>query len=51
MKTFYEHHQDTIPFTYRCFDRIWLDGLIQRFQQPERRHAACHHRLFFAQAE
>src|SRR5260370_40654714 len=21
---------------YRCFDRVWLNGLIQPFQQPER---------------
>jgi hypothetical protein len=36
MNTFYEHHQDSIRFTYRCFDRILLNGLIQPFQQPER---------------
>src|SRR5919197_1816979 len=36
MNTFYEHHHDTIRFTYRCFDRILLNGLIQPFQQPER---------------
>lgn len=36
MNTFYEHHHDSIRFTYRCFDRILLNGLIQPFQQPER---------------
>lgn len=36
MNTFYEHHQDSIRFGYRCFDRILLNGLIQPFQQPER---------------
>ena len=36
MNTFYEHHQDSIGFGYRCFDRILLNGLIQPFQQPER---------------
>jgi hypothetical protein len=36
MKTVYEHHQDSIRFAYRCFDRILLNGLLQPFQQPER---------------
>ena len=36
MNAFYEHHQDSIRFRYRCFDRILLNGLIQPFQQPER---------------
>ena len=36
MNTFYEHHHHSIRFTYRCFDRILLNGLIQPFQQPER---------------
>jgi hypothetical protein len=36
MNSFYEHHQDSIRFGYRCFDRILLNGLIQPFQQPER---------------
>lgn len=36
MNTFYEHHQDSIRFAYRCSDRILLNGLIQPFQQPER---------------
>src|SRR6201994_1215805 len=36
MNTFYEHHQSSINFAYRCFDRILLNGLIQPFQQPER---------------
>ena len=35
MNAFYEHHQDSIRFGYRCFDRILLNGLIQPFQQPE----------------
>src|SRR6266403_6378282 len=36
VNAFYEHHQDNIRFSYRCFDRILLNGLIQPFQQPER---------------
>ena len=36
MNAFYEHHKSSIEFTYRCFDRILLNGLIQPFQQPER---------------
>lgn len=36
MNAFHEHHQDSIRFHYRCFDRILLNGLIQPFQQPER---------------
>ena len=36
MNSFYEHHQHSIRFQYRCFDRILLNGLIQPFQQPER---------------
>jgi hypothetical protein len=36
MNAFYEHHQDSIKFSYRCFDRILLNGLIQPFQQPKR---------------
>lgn len=36
MNAFYEHHQGSIRFEYRCFDRILLNGLIQPFQQPER---------------
>src|ERR1700687_4139590 len=36
MNTFYEHHQDSIRFGYRCFDRLLINGLIQPFQQPER---------------
>jgi hypothetical protein len=35
MNTFYEHHQDSIRFAYRCFDRILLNGVIQPFQRPE----------------
>jgi hypothetical protein len=27
MNAFYEHHQDCIRFSYRCFDRILLNGL------------------------
>ena len=31
MNTFYEHHQDSIRFAYRCFDRILLndDGSVK----------------------
>jgi len=36
MNAFFEHHQDSIRLTYRCFDRLLLSGLIQPFQQPER---------------
>src|SRR5258708_30874394 len=36
MNTFCEHHNNSIKFGYRCFDRILLSGLIQPFQQPER---------------
>src|SRR6266481_6344009 len=36
MNTFCEHHNNSIKFGYRCFDRILLNGLIQPFQQPER---------------
>ena len=36
MNIFCEHHQNSIKFGYRCFDRILLNGLIQPFQQPER---------------
>jgi hypothetical protein len=36
MNAFYEHHQGSIRFGYRCFDRILLNAVIQPFQQPER---------------
>src|SRR5246127_4163574 len=36
VNAFYNHHQDNIRFSYRCFDRLLLNGLIQPFQQPER---------------
>ena len=36
MSAFREHHEDSIRFGYRCFDRRLLNGLIQPFQQPER---------------
>ena len=36
MNAFCEHHNNSIKFGYRCFDRILLNGLIQPFQQPER---------------
>ena len=36
MNSFYEHHKDSINWHYHCFDRIFLNGLIQPFQQPER---------------
>ena len=36
MNAFVEHHQNSIRFAYRCFDRLLLNGLIQPFQQPER---------------
>src|SRR3954466_12034224 len=36
MNAFYEHHEHNIRASYRCFDRILLNGLLQPFQQPER---------------
>src|ERR1700741_1891286 len=36
MNSFYGHPKGGLPFHYRCFDRILLNGLIQPFQQPER---------------
>lgn len=36
MNAFREHHEHSIKASYRCFDRILLNGLIQPFQQPER---------------
>ena len=36
MNAFYEHHKNSIRLSYRCFDRILLNGLIQPFQQSER---------------
>jgi len=35
VNAFFKHHQHSIQFGYRCFDRILLNGLIQPFQQPE----------------
>jgi hypothetical protein len=31
MNAFFEHHQDNIKFSYRCFDRLLLHGCIQSF--------------------
>jgi len=36
MNAFVEHHQDSIRFRYRCFDRLLLNGAIQPFQQEPR---------------
>jgi hypothetical protein len=36
MNAFYQHHQNNIRFSYRCFDGILLNAVIQPFQQPER---------------
>jgi hypothetical protein len=36
MNTVFEHHQHSIAFDYRCFDRMLLNAAIQPFQQPER---------------
>jgi hypothetical protein len=36
MNAFHEHHEHSIRASYRCFDRILLNGLLQPFQQPER---------------
>ncbi len=30
MNAFYGHHQGSIRFGYRCFDRILLNGVIQQ---------------------
>jgi hypothetical protein len=35
MNSFYEHHKESIRFQYRCFDRILLNGLIQRSSSPK----------------
>ena len=35
MNAFREHHENSIKASYRCFDRILLNRLIQPFQQPE----------------
>ena len=31
MNAFFQHHKDSIRFTYRCFDRILLNGCIRSF--------------------
>ena len=31
MNAFHEHHEHSIRASYRCFDRILLNGLLQRF--------------------
>src|SRR5436853_1049778 len=36
MNAFVDHHNNSIEFGYRCFDRLLLNGVIQPFQQPER---------------
>jgi hypothetical protein len=36
MNAFREHHEDSIRFGYRCFDRLLLNAALQPFQQPER---------------
>lgn len=36
MNAFLEHHEHSIRASYRGFDRILLNGLLQPFQQPER---------------
>jgi hypothetical protein len=36
VNAFREHHQNSIRFAYRCFDRILLNCLIQPFQQIDR---------------
>jgi hypothetical protein len=30
MNSFHEHHKDSVGFRCCCFDRILLNGLIQR---------------------
>jgi hypothetical protein len=34
VNAFYNHHQDNIRFSYRCFDGILLNGLIQPLSNP-----------------
>lgn len=34
MNAFVEHHQDSIRFTYSCFDRMLLNAVIQVLQYP-----------------
>jgi hypothetical protein len=34
MNAFVEHHQDSIRFTYSCFDRMLLNAIIQPLQYP-----------------
>lgn len=41
MNAFREHHEHRSRASYRCFDRILLNGMIQPFQQPERVIAFC----------
>jgi hypothetical protein len=36
MNAFRERHEHSIRASYRCFDGILLNGLIQPLQQPER---------------
>jgi len=36
VNAFYEHHQDSIRFHYRCFDRILLNAVIPSFLLPQR---------------
>src|SRR2546425_3721567 len=36
MNDFYEHHKDSIQFSYRCFDRLLLNASIQPFLQGNR---------------
>lgn len=31
MNAFYEHHKDSIKFSYGCFDRLLLNGCVQSF--------------------
>src|SRR5215469_892812 len=38
MNAFYEHHQDNIKFSYRCFDRLLLNGCIQSFLDGARQY-------------
>jgi hypothetical protein len=34
MNAFFEHHQDSIRFGYRCFDRILLNGSSNPSSNP-----------------
>jgi len=36
VNSFLRHHQDSVPFSYSCFDRLLLNGRISCFQHTKR---------------